>query len=523
MYYYNGVCETGYDLFVTAIDINAEPVWTQFTDKEAVSGNFISASVLDDENNTYFTANNTGIFSVTKLGDSGEILWSRNYFEDYEGGASDILVSGNSIIVCGYITVSNSYSYKPAIISMDANGSINWEHIIDDPVVNSAMAYYIKQDHNGNIIVAADGSVNYVPVVCVYKLSPEGEELWSYNNSDVTPAYVYDLFIDNQNNITYSGILGYFGSGSAVYAEKLSANGEQIWEFSNSYGDNSLFSQAYGDNNDNIYLVGQNDNNGIIVKLGPAGEVAWEKVSADFGYYYGITGNEKNGNVFVAGGKVDSEDTYLTDLTAYNTDGTELWTNNMGDISKASYGKYVISDENNLYFSGFSIDGNANQYCLFGVYDYDGNLVYDSEYKISREVKDDFQLIDFAQNKTHISMAIQAYAFEPSIVNEYNVACFGNILKYPKNDSITTGIEVVGHPLGKMSYCPNPVREALNISSKEDIHKIDIYNTSGILIGNYELQAVKSFRLNVANLLPGVYFVNVKTEERTEVFKFIKE
>lgn len=397
MYYYNGVSETGYDLFVTAIDINAEPMWTQYTDKEAFPGTFVSATVLDDENNTYFTANNAATFSVTKLGGSGEILWSNRYFDDYEGGASDILISGNSIIVSGYVTISNTYNYKPAIISLNADGSINWEQVVNDPEINNASAYYIKKDSNGNILLAADGyNINYVPVVCVYKLSPEGEELWSYHSSDVSPTYVYDLSIDNQNNIIYSGISGYFGNGSSVFAEKLNGDGDQIWEFSNSYGENSLFSQAVGDNNNNTYLVGQNENNGIIVKLDPSGEVVWDNILTDPGYYFGICGNAENGNVYVAGGKYNSEEILLTELTAYDTDGTVLWTNNIGDNSKASYGKYVIGDENNLYFSGFSIDGNANQYSLFGVYDYDGYLVYDSEYKISREVKDYFQLIDFA-------------------------------------------------------------------------------------------------------------------------------
>ncbi|NTW25033.1 MAG: hypothetical protein HGA37_10055, partial [Lentimicrobium sp.] len=364
MYYYNGVVETGYDLFVTAIDINAEPVWTQFTYKEVYPGTLVSATVLDDENNTYYTANNAMTFSVTKLGDSGELLWSNRYFEDYEGGASDLLISGNSIIICGSVTISGTYIYKPAIISLNADGSINWQHIIDNPELNTASAYYMKEDSDGNLLVAADGYINYVPVVCIFKLSPTGEELWSYYNSAVTPTYVYDLQVDNQNNIIYSGVLGFFGNGATVYAEKLNAEGAQIWGFSNAYGENSLFSQAYCDNSNNTYLVGQNENNGILVKLDPSGEVEWEIIPSDPGYYYGITGNVEKSSVYVAGSKYEPEEIWLTELTAYNTDGTALWTDNIGDISRASYGKYVIADENNLYFSGFSMDGDANQYSL---------------------------------------------------------------------------------------------------------------------------------------------------------------
>jgi len=516
---YNYIEENGYDLFVTAIDDSALPVWMQFTEKENMPRTIMGGNVLDDQNNTYLAANNAETFTAIKLDNAGDVIWSKRFFEDLKGGATEIaIMPDHSIVACGYAI---SEWKLPAVVHFDASGNSDWEYIMEE--AGYGQANCVASDGDGNIIVAADGySQSGNSLVFIFKFSPDGNLQWSYSNTNITSSKVRHLLIDNQNNIVFSGYQGYINNGAVVYAEKLTTNGGQIWQFTKTYTNSSLLYGALGDDNNNTYLVGQSEDNGIIVKINPSGELEWDNLSPYTGYYFGIAANRENGNIYVTGSKYTTE-TSEAKLTAYDTNGSELWTQNFGDPDKATFGFFILSDENNLYYSGYSVDGFFNQYSLLGVFDYDGNLIYDSEYKISRETSDNFSVVDFSQNTNYLSMVIQTSILEPSFANEKNVSYFGNIFRYPKNDSIVTGIEVVNHSVEKMRCYPNPVKDMLTITSDEDIQTVDIYSTLGVLVGNYEFNAGKRFRLNIVNLIPGLYIVHAKTEEGTEVFKFIRD
>lgn len=70
------------------------------------------------------------------------------------------------------------------------------------------------------------------------------------------------------------------------------------------------------------------------------------------------------------------------------------------------------------------------------------------------------------------------------------------------------------------SFYPNPVKDELNISTKNEVKNISVYNLSGQLVMNSKSNSKK---LNTNSLSSGVYIVKVKfTNGKNETFKILK-
>ena len=67
---------------------------------------------------------------------------------------------------------------------------------------------------------------------------------------------------------------------------------------------------------------------------------------------------------------------------------------------------------------------------------------------------------------------------------------------------------------------PNPVKDYLNIDSKDKIETIKIYNTVGQLISQPK---ITNNKVSLSNLSSGVYHVNVTTKNGTKSYKIIKK
>lgn len=74
----------------------------------------------------------------------------------------------------------------------------------------------------------------------------------------------------------------------------------------------------------------------------------------------------------------------------------------------------------------------------------------------------------------------------------------------------------------KVSAYPNPVTDQLNISSKQNIREVKIFNISGQLVLNAKANN-NSTAVNVSSLKAGVYVAHVTTDKGTETIKVIKK
>ncbi|WP_394331777.1 T9SS type A sorting domain-containing protein [Chryseobacterium jejuense] len=66
---------------------------------------------------------------------------------------------------------------------------------------------------------------------------------------------------------------------------------------------------------------------------------------------------------------------------------------------------------------------------------------------------------------------------------------------------------------------PNPVTDLLHIKSKENVNKVEIYDISGRKMS----ADLNDNQVNVKNLNPGSYIINIETKKGKTTEKFIKK
>lgn len=72
------------------------------------------------------------------------------------------------------------------------------------------------------------------------------------------------------------------------------------------------------------------------------------------------------------------------------------------------------------------------------------------------------------------------------------------------------------------NFYPNPVKDVLNISYKNTIDEVQIYNLLGQQVYSNKVNAAES-TLNVSQLTSGTYLVKVTSNNETSTFKIIKQ
>ena len=77
--------------------------------------------------------------------------------------------------------------------------------------------------------------------------------------------------------------------------------------------------------------------------------------------------------------------------------------------------------------------------------------------------------------------------------------------------------------LFNFSFYPNPTSSTLNIKNSEIIESITISDLNGRIVKNTSINSTNEVKINIADLKPGIYFVQVISNGILQVHKFIKE
>lgn len=73
-----------------------------------------------------------------------------------------------------------------------------------------------------------------------------------------------------------------------------------------------------------------------------------------------------------------------------------------------------------------------------------------------------------------------------------------------------------------VSYYPNPVKDVLNLNTKEAINSVAVYNVTGQKVTNVSISE-NNTQVDFSNLASGVYFVEVTSNGSVENLKVVKE
>jgi hypothetical protein len=162
------------------------------------------------------------------------------------------------------------------------------------------------------------------------------------------------------------------------------------------------------------------------------------------------------------------------------------------------------------YFNYTSVDDKVVEFNPESTKDFTGYNVY------RRFNTGTYQLIDFT-TETYYS----DYLPVPGYWSYYVTAVYD-----PEGESepsnewiIEIPVENALNEISQFHIFPNPATNYINVSGPLQINSIEIYNSTGELMLKKEINA-QDYKLNATDLKPGLYLLNIKTEE-TEIVKRI--
>ena len=378
------------------------------------------------------------------------------------------------------------------IVKLSPSGEITWQQSLGGSGADSATS--IKQTIDGGYIVAGYSSSSDGDVTVnqgsgdywIVKLNAAGGIEWqkSFGGSDFDNA----LSIDQTNDNGYI-IAGLTNSNDGdvtlnqgvrdYWIVKLNMTGDLIWEKSlGGSGDDRAYSIKQTSNNN--YIIGgfssshdgdvtanNGDGDCWIVNLNPEGNILWQKALGGSSTDTAHNIQETIDGGFIIAGYSASNDGDVTE----NKGGLDCWTVKLSPIGDIQWQKAVGGSGDELFSSihqtadgGYIAGGRSNST--------DG---------------------DVTENKGEQDYWIVKFESDPLSISQFK---------------------------DQINIYPNPASSLLNISAKEPIMTISVYNLLGQKLMASSHNEVK-VQLDISGLSPNVYMVVTESEEGTQAHKII--
>jgi hypothetical protein len=356
------------------------PLWTNRYNGPGNSGDLTSAIAVDSDGNVFVTGTSSGVgsnsdYATIKYSNTGVPLWTNRY--DGPGNWADqataIAVDTNGDVLVTGRSANGSHNSNLgldyAIIKYSSAGVPLWTNRYDGPAGRFDEATAIAVDGSGNVFVTGNSETDDTGVTDFVTLaySGTGDLLWE-NRYD-GPGNGYDharaVAVDSDGNVLVTGDSLGNGTLTDFATIKYSNLGVPMW--TNRYnGPANKGDQANAiavDSTGNVFVTGSSgDSTGLYpdyatIKYSGAGVPLWTRRFAepgnrtDFPYSIAVDGS---GNVVVAGGSGDDNNTIIAPTVAYSNAGLPLWTNR---ISGELY-KIAVDGSGNVFVTGTS-DGDS--------------------------------------------------------------------------------------------------------------------------------------------------------------------
>ncbi len=331
--------------------INGDTLW-----KKILTGYSTArpqAAVETDDLNIALTGYTIDVDSVTKdlwvikIDTIGNIIWEKNYGNEYDDEAYSIIqTQDKGYIVCGATTSTTSFTLDWWILKLDANGDILWKKQFGGSKEDIAKG--AAEFDDGSIAVTgfvgtAGGGYHSISVI---KIDKDGNEIW-YNvyrvnewDEATSIVHTHDNFIAVAGFTRQAAITDY----DAVVI-KINAEGDTLWQ--------RIFGRDYFRNSPSSNNIGYQ-----------------KKIVGDYDKeYWDEAGDiiESYDNCIIIGGFSKANELMESDFMTvkYNADGELIWYD-FFDRASLDIAKSIIeTKENALVLCGVTYSmGNAWDYAL---------------------------------------------------------------------------------------------------------------------------------------------------------------
>lgn len=326
--------------------------------------------IVDDFGNTYVGGTSNSFMSGTidifllKYNVSGELEWVFNWGGSGEDQCKAIaLDSQNDIYLVGYTNSFTPGDWDACLIKVNSSGIEQWNKKWNyGSSRTDEKAYGICIDSNDNIFVC----VSYLSFgdydICILKYNSAGALQWTRHWGDSSDdEFCYTIKQDLNDNIFIGGKVDYqFADHSAPLLAKFNEDGVFQWERATFGSGHDIDDQVYDiaiDNNNNINIAMAAGTEDIaIIKYIEGSGIQWKKTwdggNNDKPRAIAV---DKNDDIYVSG-MTNSEGAgdYDMLLLKYNSSGAlqyqELWGGSQYDGSEAIF----IDSQGDIYLTGSS-------------------------------------------------------------------------------------------------------------------------------------------------------------------------
>lgn len=214
---------TGQIQWVRSITYDTASSWVVMTVGECPGGYFVVGQFVGN-------SHEYGGNYLTKLNPTGNILWSKVFTNDINGGITSTVFPESN----GDFLISNSGC--SGVIKLDANGNVIFNKTYSTNLSTCMETVGSAIGTDGGFAICGGLPPNAIGII---KTDPSGNIQWAKNYGDSTYTAAY---FPTDITATADGgfvIVGQLGNNSASFLFKVNANGNLIWQkdFSNGFID----------------------------------------------------------------------------------------------------------------------------------------------------------------------------------------------------------------------------------------------------------------------------------------------
>ena len=246
---------------------------------------------------------------VSRLNSLGGIVWQKSYEGSGTDGANAIQQREDGLIVVAGHTSSFGSQTKPNawIFVLDPAGAIAWQKAYGTN--DTETLYDVRATSDGGYIAVGHIGSPATPDAWILKLTPNGTITWqrSLGGPGVEMAYSVREAKDGGFIVVgYTNSAGRGGTDGLVL--KLSPSGAKEWAMTYG-GPRDEFLRAAVETRDGGYIAagstqsfGAGEHDYWLVKLGPKGDVVWQKTFGGLGDDFGTAVQQTPNGEYVAAG-----------------------------------------------------------------------------------------------------------------------------------------------------------------------------------------------------------------------------
>jgi len=389
-----------------------------------------------------------------------------------------------------------------------------------------------------NFLVAAAGRADIDDIIragALYIYEPNSNNQWTFAQKLISSNPYNDgllgvnpTSIAVDNNLIVAGAPGVDSWKGSVYIfEKVGNNWEETQkidapegiEFGN-FGIGVGISGSYlvigasgvNSNAGKIYIYKKNDSGQWLLNQ----SIVSSENSPSF--YFGNSVS-MDGNELVVGAYAESDSGNISSAYIYKLDNNGNWVETQKipsyESSEHTYFAWTCEMKNNqLLISSPHLYGQEPGRTLLYKKNSQNNWEFDQELTPQNDIAEDFYGWSIAMNDNEIIVGSARDNFDDNEENELNDA--GSAYIFTSTDLATNESNL---PKKDVKIYPNPAKDFINITSKQQINSVEILDQSGKRISES-----KELKINVSNLSKGIYILKIKfSNGSSSIQKLIKQ